>query len=33
MQIQIDSREKSRAIQKIVAEFERQDVKYVVSKL
>lgn len=33
MQIQIDSREKSRAIQKIVAEFERQNVKYFVSKL
>ena len=33
MQIQIDSREKSRAIKKIVAEFDRQDVKYFVSKL
>lgn len=33
MQIQIDSREKSRAIKKIVAEFERQNVKYFVSKL
>lgn len=33
MQIQIDSREKSRAIKKIVAEFERNDVKYFVSKL
>ena len=33
MQIQIDSREKSRAIKKIVAEFDRQDVRYFVSKL
>lgn len=33
MQIQIDSREKSRAIKKIVAEFDRQDVKYFTSKL
>ncbi|MCO7121944.1 ERCC4 domain-containing protein [Ihubacter massiliensis] len=33
MQIQIDSREKSRAIKKIVAEFDRRDVKYFVSKL
>ena len=33
MQIQIDSREKSRAIRKIVEEFDRQDVKYFVSKL
>ncbi|MDO4486062.1 MAG: ERCC4 domain-containing protein [Bacillota bacterium] len=33
MQIQIDSREKSRAIKKIVEEFERQDVRYFVSKL
>lgn len=31
--IQIDSREKARAIKKIVAEFERQGVKYYVSKL
>lgn len=31
--IQIDSREKARAIKKIVAEFERQDVIYYVSKL
>lgn len=33
MQIQIDSREKSRAIRKILAEFDRQDVKWFVSKL
>ncbi|MEG0830673.1 MAG: ERCC4 domain-containing protein [Anaerovoracaceae bacterium] len=33
MQIQIDSREKSRAIKKIVAEFDRNDVKYFTSKL
>lgn len=33
MQIQIDSREKSRAIKKIIAEFDRQDVRYFVSKL
>lgn len=31
--IQIDSREKSRAIMKIVAEFERQGIKHPVSKL
>lgn len=31
--IQLDSREKARAIQKIVAEFERQSIKYFVSKL
>jgi len=31
--IQIDSREKARAIKKIVAEFNRQGVKYYVSKL
>ena len=31
--IQIDSREKARAIKKIVAEFERQDVIYYTSKL
>lgn len=33
MQIQIDSREKSRAIKKILAEFDRADVRYFVSKL
>lgn len=33
MQIQIDSRENSRAIKKIVAEFDKQDVRYFVSKL
>lgn len=33
MQIQIDSREKSRAIRKIIAEFDKQDVRYFVSKL
>ncbi len=33
MKVQIDSREKSRAIKKIVTEFDRQDVKYFVSKL
>lgn len=33
MQIQIDSREKARAIKKIVAEFDRQGVKYFTSKL
>lgn len=33
MQIQIDSREKSRAIKNIIAEFDRQDVKYFISKL
>lgn len=31
--IQIDSREKARAIKKIVAEFDKQGVKYYVSKL
>jgi len=31
--IQIDSREKARAIKKIVAEFDKQGVKYFVSKL
>lgn len=31
--IQIDSREKARAIKKIVAEFEKQGVKYYISKL
>lgn len=33
MTIQIDSREKSRAIKKIVAEFEKQEIKHFVSKL
>ena len=33
MNIQIDSREKSRAIKKIIKEFDRQGVKYYVSKL
>lgn len=33
MQIQIDSREKARAITKIVAEFDRHQIKYFVSKL
>lgn len=33
MIIQIDSREKAKAIKKIIAEFERQNVKYYVSKL
>lgn len=33
MQIQIDSREKARAIKSIVAEFDRQGVKHFVSKL
>lgn len=33
MQIQIDSREKSRAIKKISEEFDRNDVRYFVSKL
>lgn len=33
MQIQIDSREKSRAIKKIIAEFDKQDVRYFISKL
>lgn len=33
MRIQIDSREKSRAICEIIAEFDRQDVKWFVSKL
>lgn len=33
MQIQIDSREKSRAIRKILGEFDRSGVKYFVSKL
>lgn len=33
MKIQIDSREKSRAIKKISEEFDRNDVRYFVSKL
>ena len=33
MVIQIDSREKARAIQKIVEEFDRQGVRHPVSKL
>lgn len=33
MQIQIDSREKARAITKIVAEFERQKIQHFTSKL
>lgn len=33
MEIIIDSREKARAIQKIVAEFDKQNIKYDVSKL
>lgn len=33
MQIQIDSREKPRAIKKIIEEFDRNDVRYFVSKL
>lgn len=33
MNIQIDSREKAKAIQKIIAEFDRYDVDYFVSKL
>lgn len=33
MVIQIDSREKARAIKKIVAEFDRQGIKHPVSKL
>ena len=33
MNIQIDSREKARAIRKIVAEFDRQGVDHFVSKL
>lgn len=33
MTIQIDSREKARAIKKIIAEFDRQSVKYYTSKL
>lgn len=33
MTIQIDSREKARAIQKVLAEFEKQGIKHFVSKL
>lgn len=33
MIIQIDSREKAKAIQKIIAEFDRQEIKHPVSKL
>lgn len=33
MQIQIDSREKARAIKKVLAEFERRDIKHFVSKM
>lgn len=33
MQIQVDSREKVHAIEKILCEFQRQDIKYFVSKL
>lgn len=33
MQIQVDSREKARAITKILSEFDRQGIKYFVSKL
>ena len=33
MTIQIDSREKARAIQKVLAEFEKQGVKHFISKL
>jgi ERCC4-type nuclease len=33
MTIQVDSREKARAIQKILAEFDRQGVQYYISKL
>lgn len=33
MQIQIDSREKARAIKKIIGEFERQNIPHFVSKL
>lgn len=33
MKIQIDSREKSRAIKKIIEEFEQQNINYFVSKL
>ena len=33
MQIQVDSREKARAIKKILSEFEKQNINYFVSKL
>lgn len=33
MQIQIDSREKSRAIKKIIEEFDKNNVRYFISKL
>lgn len=33
MQIQIDSREKARAIKKVLAEFDDQSIKYFVSKM
>ncbi len=33
MLVQIDSREKARAIEKIICEFQRQDIKYFISKL
>lgn len=33
MQIQIDSREKAKAIKKIIAEFDKQEVKHYTSKL
>ena len=33
MQIQIDSREKARAIKKIIAEFDKQNIRYFVSKM
>ena len=33
MEIWVDSREKSRAIQRILAEFDKQEVKYAVTKL
>jgi len=33
MMIQIDSREKQKAIEKIICEFQRQDIKYFISKL
>lgn len=33
MMIQIDSREKAKAIEKIICEFQRQEIKYFISKL
>jgi hypothetical protein len=33
MQIQVDSREKARAIEKILAEFDRQNVRHFISKM